>query len=669
MKRVLLGGASALFMTGATVALAAPDGDWARPNGDAGGMRYSTQAQITPANANRLKQAWVFHMKPPAEAPPAQPSEAERAQAAAEQAGPPAGAPGAGPAGVPGAGPAAAPRFPNFFRSNRFSASETTPLVIGGVMYVATPYNQVVALDGATGRRIWTRDLPKGVQPARRGMDYWAGVGGKGAALLFGGSDGRLYSVRLADGQPSPGFGENGSINLKTPDVMVTGQSKLYSMSSPPLVVGNLVITGAAVGESIGGATGDVRAWDVRSGKLAWTFHSVPRAGEPNTGTWAAGSDHNRSGVNVWGMMTADVQRGIVYLPFGAPADDRVGVDRPGNNLYGTSVVAVNAKTGRYLWHFQVVHHDIWDTDAETPPTLFNVRKGGKLIPAVGIESKNQLLFVLDRVTGKPIFGVEERPVPKSEVPGEITSPTQPFPVLPQPLARMSMSAAELSTITPEHAEFCRKLVADNNLSLGGPYNPPTFNRPMVYMPGTIGALFGGAVDPVRGLYIVNTTPLGQIQQISPNGSGGFINNGPLNGRFWDPKNRMLCQEGSWGDLVAVDINTGKIAWRSRLGVTDSLPARLQLTGRPSAGGPTVTAGGVTFIAGTDDARLRAFDTRTGKELWSDKLPAAAHAVPITYAARGSQYVAIVATGGSFLGSPVSSDSLIVYTLEQGGRR
>lgn len=658
MKLILRSGVSAMLMAVATAGMAAPDEDWQRPNGDGAATRFSGAGEITPANVTHLQQAWVFHMKPVAAAPVAGPSDAEKAQAAAEQAGPPAGARSGAPR-----------RFPSFFGNGRFSASETTPLVIGGVMYVATPYNQLVALNAATGEKIWAHDMPKGAQPARRGMDYWPGENGPngkmtGAALLFGATDGRLYSFNLADGQPSAGFGENGSINLKTPEVMVTGMAKAYSMTSPPQVWGHLVITGAAVGESIGGAVGDVRAWDVRTGKLVWTFHSIPHQGEPNAGSWGGDSGNNRSGVNVWGMMSVDAKRGIVYLPFGAPADDRVGVDRPGNNLYSTSVVAVEAATGRYLWHFQIVHHDIWDNDAETPPTLFDVKKGGKVIPAVGILSKNQMLFILDRVTGKPIYGVEERPVPKSDVPGEVTSPTQPFPVAPGPLAQMSLKADELSKITPEHEAFCRKLVDDNKLALGGPYNPPTFNRPMVYMPGTIGALFGGSFDPVRGLYLINISPLGQIQEIVPNGSGGYANQGELNGRFWDPSNRMLCQSGSWGDLVAVDVNAGKVAWRSRLGVTDSLPADKQLTGRPSAGGPTSTAGGVTFIGGTDDARFRAFDTKTGKELWSEKLPAAAHAAPVSYSVKGKQYVAIVATGGSFLGTPVTSDSLIVYSLK-----
>ena len=644
----------------ATSALAAP-GDWPTLGNDPGGMRYSTLTQITPANVAGLREAWTYHMKPAAAAAAATPSQAEREQAQAEQAGPPPGAP---PFGAPpfGAGPPGGGRGP-FGTGGRFSGSESVPLVIGGTMYLATPYGRVVALDAASGTEKWTFLLPANNQPSTRGIEYWPGDGTTPPSLIFGTRDGKLMSIRASDGQPNTRFGVNGVLDLKTPEVMVTGMARNYSLPSPPIIWKNVVITGAAVGEGIGGAIGDVRGWDAASGKLLWTFHSVPRKGEPGYDTWANDSGHNRSGVNVWGLMTVDAARGIVYLPFGAPANDRVGVDRPGDNLYSSAVVAVDAATGKYLWHFQIVHHDIWDNDAQTPPTLFDVKRGGRIIPAVGIESKNSMLFILDRVTGKPIYGIEERPVPKSDVPGEAASPTQPFPVKPAPLARLTMRADEISDVTPEHHAFCSKLVNDNKIVLGPPYTPPTLNRPMVYFPGTIGALFGGAVDPKLGYYIVNVHTLGQIMQIGQSTGGSYVNNGPVNGRFWDPKTRMNCQSGSWGDLVAVNVNTGAIAWRSRLGVTDSLPADKQLTGRQSTGGPITTAGGLTFIAATDDRRFRAFDTRTGKEVWTVKLPASAHTNPISYGVGGKQYVAIVATGGSFTGSPVDSDSLIAYAL------
>ena len=249
-----------------------------------------------------------------------------------------------------------------------------------------------------------------------------------------------------------------------------------------------------------------------------------------------------------------------------------------------------------------------------------------------------------------------------------MTSPTQPFPVRPEPLSRMSFRADEVSKVTPEHEAFCRKLIADNQLQLGGPYNPPPFNKPGVYFPGTLGGTNwgGGSFDPKLGLFVVNAFQLGQIMQIVPDGKGSFTNRGPVNGRFWDPKTRMPCQDGRWGEMVAVNVNTGEVAWRAPHGVSDNLPADQQQTGRPSTGGPITTAGGLTFVAGTDDGRFRAYDTRTGRELWTFRLPASAHTNPVTYGVRGRQYVALVSTGGSFLGTPVESDQLTAFALPEG---
>jgi len=291
--------------------------------------------------------------------------------------------------------------------------------------------------------------------------------------------------------------------------------------------------------------------------------------------------------------------------------------------------------------------------------------RGGSTIPALAVTSKNGLLFILDRRTGKPIYPVVERPVPKSDVPGEIASPTQPFPTKPEPLARMSFEPSEVADLTPEHEKFCRDLAS--KVAFGGPFNPPTYNRPSVYFPGTLGGVnwAGGSYDPKLGLYVVNVFELGQIMQIVPDGKGFFANRGPLNGRFQDPKTRLNCEKGPWGQLVAVKVNTGEIAWRSTLGISENLPPEKQLTGRPSIGGPTTTASGLTFIAGTDDKRIRAFDTRTGRELWSYTLPASAHTNPITYSVGGRQYVAIVSTGGSFLATPIESDQLTVFALPE----
>ena len=633
-------------------------GDWPTVNHDPGATRFSPLRQVTAANVSGLAVAWTYHMKPAGSAATG-PSAAEREQAAAEQAGPP-GAPPGGP--PPGVSP-----FPR--NTSGFNPSESMPLVVGGVMYLATPYSRVVALDAATGKELWTYALPPRDQVAQRGVEYWPGDRITGPSIVFGTRDGRLISIQAKSGQPTPGFGDGGVVNLKTAEVMQTGMTRSLGMNSPPIIYRNLIITGSNTGEGIGGPVGDVRAWDAHTGKQAWIFHSRPQKGEANYGTWGGDSDLKRAGVNVWGLMSVDTRRGIVYMPFGAPANDRIGIDRPGDNLYSSSIVAVNAATGKYLWHFQITHHDIWDMDSEASPSLFDVKRGGRTIPAIAVASKAGLLFILDRTNGKPIFGVEERPVPQSDVPGEKTSPTQPFPIKPEPLARTTMTEADLAKVTPEHEAWCKKFVADNKILLGGPYQPTAFNRSTVNFPGTIGGVnwAGGSVDPTLGYYIVNVLNMGQVQQIvaDPTSPLGFANRSPVAGRFWNSANRLLCNAAPWGQLVAVNVNTGDIAWRSTLGVSDNLPEGLQKTGRPSLGGPISTAGGLTFIAATDDGRFRAFESKTGREVWTVKLPGSAHTNPVTYADKsGKQYVAIVATGGAgFLATQVTGDSLVAYSL------
>jgi quinoprotein glucose dehydrogenase len=354
-------------------------------------------------------------------------------------------------------------------------------------------------------------------------------------------------------------------------------------------------------------------------------------------------------------------------MPFGAPTWDRYGGDRKGANHFGTSVVAVDAMTGKRLWHFQVVHHDIWDSDTQAPPALVDVVHGRKTIPAVVIVSKAGLMFVLDRVTGKPIYPVQERPVPKSDVPGEEASPTQPFPVAPEPLARIDLTRADLATVTPELQAYCAKLVADNNIDIGGPYLPPHLNRVTVNWPGTQGGANwgGGSFDPRTGLFFVNVLNFGQMQSLIPSQKGGLpYQMGQPAGRFWKADDRLPCQQPPWGELVAVNVNTAKVLWRSTLGISENLPEGKQATGRPSMGGPIVTAGGLIFIGAADDSRFRAFDEKTGKEVWTYKLGASAHATPMTYrGADGRQYVVIASTGGSFLDTPLTDDSITAFAL------
>jgi quinoprotein glucose dehydrogenase len=613
---------------------AAPEStDWPMVGRDPAGTRYSTLTQISPANVRDLRIAWVYHMKP----------------------------------GTAGDAPPS--------NSTSFHQSEDQPLVIGSTMYVVTPYSRVVALNAATGWEIWAFQIPDGDNASMRGAAYWPGDAEHAPAIIFGTRRGRLYSISAATGELNTNFGVGGMVDLKTPAVMRTGMDKSYILPSPPTIYKNLIITGAGPGEGPGGKdggigpAGDTRAWDARTGKLVWTFHSVPLPGEKGHETWEGESWKNRSGVNVWGYMTVDEARGILYMPFGAPNNDRVGVDRPGDNLFGSSLVAVSADTGKLLWYFQVVHHDIWDMDTESPPTLFDVNRDGRITPAVATVNKNGLMFILDRVTGKPIYDVQERPVPKSNVPGEQTSPTQPVPVLPEPLSQVTLSRANLYGDTPEHKAWCEKYVDDNNMLLGEvEFTPPQLNRYTVPMPGTQGGVnyYGGAFDPKLGLFIANVNNLAQPMRIVRNPDGSYTNSGPLAGlqRFWNPASHLPCTPTPWGQLVGVDVNTGKIAWRSTLGVTDSLPEGKQNTGRPGLGGAIITASGLVFIGATDDARFRAFEAKTGKEIWTIKLPAAAESTPITYAdGAGIQYVAVVATGGGLIGAPLLSDVVIAYSL------
>jgi quinoprotein glucose dehydrogenase len=643
----LLAGA-ALSVPALSAPAQAGPGDWPTYGHDAGGGRFSPLDQINTGNVAGLKPAWTYHMKP----------EVAGAQAGAEGAAADAQrvAEGAGPPGRP---------------AGRFSGSEATPIMVDGLMFLSTPYRTVVALEPETGKTVWSYDVPGPGQPSLRGVEYWPGDAKSPAEILFGTRDGRLIALEAKTGRPVAGFGKGGIMDAKTPDVVGAADPNArfpaYGFSSPPFVWKDLMITGSAVQEFPAlGAYGDIRAFDVRTGQIAWTFHTVPREGEPGHDTWAGDSWKNRSGVNNWGFMTADVARGIVYVAIGAPSYDRYGGDRKGANLFSTAVVALDARTGKRLWHFQVVHHDVWDFDTESPPTLMDVKHGGKTVPAVGVVSKSGFMFILDRVTGKPIYKVEEKPVPASNVPGEEVSKTQPIPAKPAPLARITMSKADLADVTPELAAYCKDWVEKNDMNLGGPFLPAGADRVTVNFPGTLGGANwgGGAYDPRSGLYVVNTQDLAQTQKLIPTTGPLPVKQGPLFGRFWQESTRLPCQKPPWGRLVAVNVNTGDIVWQTPLGVSVNLPEALQKTGRPNIGGPIVTAGGLVFVAATDDSRFRAFDSKTGVEVWTVKLPASAHATPMTYRGKdGKQYVVVVSTGGSFLNSPLTSDAVTAYAL------
>ena len=630
-SRLIAGVALATGIAAASVAQnkTGPTG-WPSTNYVEGANRYSPLTQITPANVGTLQRAWSIHLKP---------------------------------AGY----------------SGKLREDEAIPIVIGGTIYLGSPYGAVLAFDAASGAEKWRFQLPNDDIPAKRGVAYWPGGSGRPASIVFGSNAGRLYSIVASDGTLNRWFGDNGIVNLKTPEVMLTGMNVPYSLLSSPTIYKNLIITGAGTGEGPGGSNGgsgpagDTRAWDATTGKLVWTFHTVPRPGEFGYDTWGGDSAKNRSGVNVWGYMSLDAARGILYMPLGAPNNDRVGIDRPGNNLFSSSVVAVDANTGKYLWHFQLVHHDIWDYDAQSAPLVVDLQRGRETVPALLVVNKTGLLFTLNRVTGKPIFDVVERPVAKSDVPGEQASPTQPFPVKPEPLTQLTLSRDNLYKGEAQHQSYCEHMVDDNNVKLGGPYMPIAPDRYSMSPPGPQGGInfWGPAYDPRLHLFVSNTTNLFQPMRLVRQPDGSWINSGPLAGlrRFGDPDRHLPCGPTPWGQLVAVNMDTGDIAYRKTLGVSDMLPQGLQDTGRPSTGGVILTASGLTFVGGTDDFRFRAFATATGEKLWEMKLPSSVETTPITYmGADGRQYLTVVSTGGGLTGGEITNDEIITFALPKNNR-
>jgi glucose dehydrogenase len=648
------------------------DGDWPMYSRDLAGTRYSPLTQINTENVARLTPAWSVRLTAPAGRrggpPPAGAPEDGAVAPASRGAG---GAPGQGEA-APGRG-----RGADVFGNDAGSNPEATPIVIDGVMYLPAAGSRILALDGETGKELWRHELPRGIATTARGVAFWGGDRNNPARILFTAGP-KLFALNVTTGDLSSGFGKDGAAEIAVP------------WNGVPTVYKHVVLLGATVGEVPVGPPGDTRAFDARTGAKLWEFHTVPRPGERGHETWLNDGWKGRSGVNNWGWyQTVDEHRGILYMAIGGPAANYWGGDRPGANLFANSIVAVDAETGKYRWHFQSVHHDLWDSDMPSPPTLVDLVQNGRTIPALTSVGKTGWMFILDRTNGKPVFGVEERPVAKGDVPGEWYSPTQPFPVKPPALARVGFKKEDMVTAadtSADHVAACQELWDKS----GGFYNAGAFTpflfhddgappRSTIQFPGGTGGVNwgGAAADPKSGYVFVNahdTSLVGWIEKKAPGknygrgteGSAQPYDRGSVNGPgpyftfsapIKDANGRTLanlpCQRPPWSRLVAVNANTGDIAWQTTLGINEALPEGKQNVGGSGSAGPIATAGGLVFVGATNDRRFRAFDAKTGRELWVAKVDGVVNANPMTYEGKnGKQYVAVVAT-----------DSVVAFAL------
>jgi quinoprotein glucose dehydrogenase len=626
-KKILLQAALCALSVTAQAQTGKKATEWVSYGGDKASSKYSPLAQINSANFNRLKVAWTRRSAD---------EEVMKAN----------------------------PQLQTW-------VWEATPLMVGGVLYVSTSLSQVAAIDAATGKTKWVYDpetwkngTPSNNGFVHRGVAYWAD--GNDQRILFGTGDGYLICLNARTGKPIATFGQNGRIDL-TQGLGRTVNRSHYGVSSPPIICRDVVVMGSKVHDvplSKEMPPGDVRGFDVRTGEQRWLFRSVPQAGEFGNETWEKDSWKTIGAANVWTMVSADDELGYVYLPFSTPANDWYGGQRPGNGLFGESLVCLDARTGKRIWHFQMAHHGLWDYDLPAAPNLIDVKVNGRPVKAIAQVSKQAFVYVFDRVTGKPLWPIEERPVPQSNVPGEKSSATQPFPTKPAPFDRQGVTENDVIDFTPELRKEALAVLEKYNY--GPLYTPPSLEKPTIQMPGWAGGASwaGAACDPETGMmYIPSITSALTISIVkqenvphAPYVGAGAPTETMQGLPLWKPP---------YGRITAIDLNTGDHRWMVPMG--NLIHPRLQPLGLPPVGRPTrghalltktlliigqegttQRAEGGPSVSGfaTLDSSLRAYDKQTGKVVGAVALPRNATAAPMTYLLNGKQYI-VVATGGA----------------------
>ena len=619
--------------------------EWRAYGGDAGGTRYSPQTEITPATLARLRPAWTYHTGDTT--------------------------------------------FETRLEQN--SAFEATPLFIDGTLYLSTPYNKVIALDGATGAERWTFDpqLDRKAhysEATSRGVSYWSDERASASTpcsrkIIEATLDARLFAVDARTGQLCREFGTDGFVDLRR-GVDHLREPGEYLVTSPPAIIGDLIVVGSAIGDNgpVQSERGVVRAFDARNGLLRWSFDPVPRGVARPADSWTD-EGVRTGGANAWSTLSVDAARGLIFVPTSSPSPDYYGGERLGRNDYANSVVALRAATGEVAWHFQVVHHDLWDYDVATQPVLLTVRRDGRSIDAVAVATKMGHIFILDRENGTPVFPVEERAVPQSDVAGERAWPTQPFPSKPRSLVPHGLKPADAWGLSASDREWCRKRLTEARSE--GIFTPPSVGG-TISLPGNVGGMHWGPMsfDPERRLLVANTNNVAAFIKLIPRdalrdarrsasenrigGEFGEMAETPY-GMFREillaPEHMLPCVAPPWGALAAVDVDTGDVRWQVPLGV---MPQLMKHPDGPSFGsanlGGSMTTGGLVFIAATMDPVLRAFDITSGREVWRAELPAGGQASPMTYRAGGRQFVVIAAGGHGRLHTK-RGDSVVAFAI------